>query len=207
MAASRVIPLVCGLRSMGQKIIPALLKVLPREAGPRRFLFVLLAAIALGILAGTLSKSRLPTESSSSVAPADAIEGTTPRSSELAGGAKQGLSSTSFAEMPSLAGIWITLVLFMLLGLGVILLLGRHRRFRPGNGSLHVVDTIPLGARRLVHLIRCGDRKYLIANSEKGINYLATLPSDPLEREVEQEPRKAEGELTFDELLSAGGPR
>ena len=195
---------------MRQKIIPALLKVLPREAGPRRFLLVLVVAIGLGILAGILSQDHLPMQSGSvaeAIPAAVASDLITQEPVDPTAAARDKLSTSSFGSLPSMTGIWVTLVLFMLLGLALILLLGKHRRFRPGNGSLHVVDTIPLGGRRLIHLIRCGDRKYLIGNSEKGINYLATLPSDPLEKEVEQEHRRAEGELTFDELLATGGPR
>jgi len=222
---------------MAQKRIPALLKLFPGGSGARKLGLVLFGAIALGILAGTATlgpsgqkqgrdaealtelpeRSELPPERSElppkrSELPPERSE-LPPERSELP--PDPGPAAAAAAEpllpgltgLPSMTGVWVTLFLFMLVGVGLVVLVTRSRRFRAGNGSLHVVDSISLGGRRLIHLIRCGDRKYLIGNSEKGIQYLASLPTDPLENEIERTLDRREGERTFEELLGQGRER
>ncbi len=113
---------------------------------------------------------------------------------------------------PSLGGLWIAVIVFGAIGLVAVYAIKGGIRFRPSSGVLHVVDTLPLGGRRLIHLVRCGDRKYLIGNSERGIQYLASIPCGPEERDVEERAAAypdsefdADAEPTFAAFLGRGG--
>ena len=108
---------------------------------------------------------------------------------------------------PSLKGLWIGLTLFSVAAVGIIVL-SRRARANDGNGTIHLVDTLGLGGRRMVHLLRVDDRKYLIGNSERGIHFLSSVPQNEIEAEVEELAREAdatEGEAPFAAYLNLGG--
>lgn len=142
-----------------------------RPPGRRARLAVLFTAVALGVAVGT---AFVPT----SRQPARAVERDArpvlPRSELLAGA---DASTTS---------LWTALLVFAVLGTAAVAILARRARMRPSNGTIHVVDTIALGGRRMLHLVRCGDRKYLLGNSERGIHYLASVPPEPHEQYAEE---------------------
>lgn len=109
---------------------------------------------------------------------------------------------------PDFTGLYVAsgaLLLFIFLAMGFA---KKGKATRAGNGTIHLVDTLHLGGGRRVHLLRCDGRKYLIANSERGVAFLASLPQNDVERafdaEVAATPQEGEddpGEAVFDRVL------
>lgn len=161
-------------------------RLLPRHRGTRRLLVVLLVACALGVGLGTVA---LP----DAAAPARAAE--------------RPAATAAASFRPPLQGVWIAGGLLAALILILLVAVRRAGGVRTGNGDLHVVDTLHLGGRRLIHLVRCGDRKYLIGNSERGIHYLSSLPQGAEERELDEgdDLDRPGGETPFSRLLARGG--
>lgn len=138
-------------------------------------------------------------------------------SSTLADGSGAATAETSSATgplgavgslAPDFTGLYVAsgaLLLFIFLAMSFA---KKSKATRAGNGTIHLVDTLHLGGGRRVHLLRCDGRKYLIANSERGVSFLASLPQNEVERafdaEVAATPREGEddpGEAVFDRVL------
>ncbi len=178
---------------MNKLRLPALGAALARARPSRRLGAALGLCCVLGVAAGLAAA---PRGDASARAAADMV---LPQEDAAAAALKD--------LAPSLTGVWVTLGLFVLLGGGLVLLLRGGRRFAAANGVLHVVDTLPLGGRRMIHLIRCDGRKYLIGNSERGIHYLASLPQDAAEREVDDLAADERSEPSFPSFLDGGRRR
>jgi len=160
-----------------------------------RALVLLIAASALGLIAGV---ALMPDDDAN--ATTVVFEPPPPDPSSPSGEAAA--TPTAIPSLaPSLGGLWAVLLVFAGLGVTAIVMARRASKVRSGNGTVHLVDSLSLGGKRMVHLIRCGERKYLIGNSEQGINYLASLPTDAAEQtidtDVELEARPTNGELPF----------
>jgi len=62
------------------------------------------------------------------------------------------------------------------------------RRVLPGRGRhLTVIETVPLGFKRSVSLLRIGDQVLVVGQGEHDLTHLATLPASVLD----EQPRKA----------------
>lgn len=74
------------------------------------------------------------------------------------------------------------------------------RRKRRAGGILQVVETVGLGPRRSLVVVRVGDELLLLGSSEAGIHLVATRPADAI-------PAAAEERSTgrFDDLLARLG--
>lgn len=110
---------------------------------------------------------------------------------------------------PDMRGLYIAGGVLSVFLVGAALLMKRTKGARPGNGSVHLVDTLHLGAGRLVHLVRVDGRKFLLGNSERGVHFLASIPQNEFERSIDasldataDEQKAIEGEPTFDHLLA-----
>ncbi len=110
---------------------------------------------------------------------------------------------------PDMRGLYIAGGVLGVFLAGAALLMKRTKGARPGNGSVHLVDTLHLGAGRLVHLVRVDGRKFLLGNSERGVHFLASIPQNDFERSIDasldataDEEKAIEGEPTFDHLLA-----
>lgn len=101
--------------------------------------------------------------------------------------------------------LWALLLLLSVCAVIAVMVARKARAARDGNGTIHLVDTLLLGGRRMLHLVRVDNRKYLISNSERGIQFLASVPENEVEAEVEELARQAEGEAPFSAYLNLGG--
>lgn len=171
---------------MKTKTVPAAGKIIPVGGKAWSLLLLLAGAIFLGILVGQLADPAEPAAASGidPAEPSGPPSGSNPQSAAR----PADVGAPSFGLDQTFTGVWVVLCAFVVIGVVLVVLLKAGRRLGGGNGALHVVDTLPLSGRRLIHLVRCGDRKYLIGNSEKGIHYLASLPVEPAEREVDENP-------------------
>lgn len=196
-------------------------RVKPAGAQLRRVLLFSAFAALTGVLAGSVaSRERAPTarakaeptlEAPVAATDLDGVAGTADSETGKKTEGPAGLASMRPA-IPTLAPAFegfgtVTVFLVLLLGAS-LLLLKRGARPGPKNGQVRVVDTVPLGGRRLIHLVRCGDRRYLIGNSERGIHFLASVESisdsDAVPAAVESRPDR-EGEESFDDVFQTLG--
>lgn len=107
-----------------------------------------------------------------------------------------------------LTPLWVGLSILVAAAVFLIAVSRRARAIRGGSGAIHVVDTQHLGGRRMVHLLRVDGRKYLIGNSERGIHFLASIPQNELEQEIDEldgGASEAEGETAFSTYLTLSG--
>lgn len=178
---------------MNKLRLPALAAALSRARPSRRLSAVLGLCCVLGVAAGLAA------------APGGGMNARAADDVALPAGDAAAAALQDLA--PPITGVWVTLALLVLLGGALVLLVRGGRRFAPASGALHVVDTLPLGGRRMIHLIRCDGRKYLIGNSERGIQYLASLPQDAAEREVDDLAPCDAGEPSFPSFLDGGRRR
>lgn len=165
----------------------------PRTRAPdRRTLKTILLISGTALLGTTVGVLALPDQQS-----ARAAEPATPKVAGPAGD----LSSLA----PDLAPVWIGLTILCIAAGAVVMITRRTRALRSGNGSIHVVDTQLLGGRRMIHLVRVDGRKYLIGNSERGVHFLASIPQNELEEEVDElteSELQPDGETPFSSYLA-----
>lgn len=105
---------------------------------------------------------------------------------------------------PSLFRMLGAFALVMAVGFGLLWLLRRGIRLGPrGTGAqrkLNVLEVRMLGNRQSLFVVGYQDQRMLLASTPTGVNFLAHLPSAPLEAETSAAP--AEGcSLTFAEAL------
>ncbi len=156
-----------------------------------------LAGVLIGLTGGTTA--------------ANAAGPTTERLADAAG------TTATQAAAPLPAGLDVSwsgvIAVFVILGCALAALAWVARRgvrVKRGNGTLHLVDTLALGPRRLLHVVRVNERLYLVGNSEKGVQYLATLPDAALDRTLGDEPAAevaGDAEPEFAGMLSRAGAR
>lgn len=156
----------------------------------------LTAALVLGVAIGARDR-----DSTASASTATASEPTTEPTRPALG--KR--SNPTLPETPSLTGVWMLLLALAAGGVAVVVAAKRSGLARAGNGQLAVVDSIALGPKRLVHLVRCGDRRFLLASSEAGVSCLATLPQEFHEAEVDAIAQTPDAESEFRRLLEPAG--
>jgi flagellar protein FliO/FliZ len=101
----------------------------------------------------------------------------------------QGLADTS---------TFVSYFLSVLIALGIVLLLawvtirllaGRLGTLGPGGRNIRVIETMPLGAKRSLHIVEVGEKVYLIGCTDGGVTLLAeldraslTIPEKPAPR-------------------------
>jgi flagellar biosynthetic protein FliO len=81
-------------------------------------------------------------------------------------------------------GLVISLVAIALVAGGLAYALRRFgmRRVLPGRGRhLTVIETVPLGFKRSISLLRIGDQLLVVGQGEHDLNHLATLPASVLD--------------------------
>lgn len=164
----------------------------------------LLVALACGIAIGAKDDEPRATATTASADPANASGTPTSETAKPALGKR---TTPTLPETPSLTGVWMLLLALAAGGVAVVMAAKRGGFARAGNGQLAVVDSIALGPKRLVHLIRCGDRKYLVASSESGVQCLATLPQDAHEAEVDVLAETADADSEFRRMLEPAGSK
>lgn len=106
--------------------------------------------------------------------------------------------------------IW-SLFLFLLafgvvIGLLLITLQFLRRQMAPGGGGryLETLDALPLGRERSLHLVRFGEKVYLLGVTGQGIETLATMAREEL-----GPPRDTAGEgfgATLEKVLGSNNP-
>jgi flagellar biogenesis protein FliO len=158
-------------------------------------------AAAVGKIAAATTAPELDaTPDDSSAPPSETVD--PPRES-------LGRDGDAFASLaPDFRGIYVGCGVLAVFVIVAVLLARRGSATRAGNGVIHVVDTLQLGAGRRIHLLRCEGRKYLIANTEKGVAFLASVPQNEVERAFDAEVAascaeqdEAEGEPGFERFL------
>jgi flagellar biogenesis protein FliO len=78
-------------------------------------------------------------------------------------------------------GISLTVIVGLAIGLGVAVKKLGRRRLLPGRGRhLDVIETVPLGFKRAISLIRLGDQVLVVGQGEHELHHLATLPASVL---------------------------
>lgn len=72
---------------------------------------------------------------------------------------------------------FLMLLFVALIGAGAWFLLKKMNNpwLRGKGGHLAVIETLPLGARRSIHLIQAGNKQLLISNSPEGIRLLTDM--------------------------------
>lgn len=81
-------------------------------------------------------------------------------------------------------GLMVSLVAIALVAGGLAYALRRFgmRRVLPGRGRhLTVIETVPLGFKRSVSLLRLGDQVLVVGQGEHDLSHLATLPASVLD--------------------------
>jgi flagellar protein FliO/FliZ len=93
-------------------------------------------------------------------------------------------------ESASIAGALGSVAVATVLVVGLMLALawflrryGRRLHASGGGRHLAVVETLPLGLKRSVSLLRCGDRFLVLGQSEQGLSALAELPASAFAEE------------------------
>ena len=95
-------------------------------------------------------------------------------------GVREGVRDAGSGDLGSLLGD-MTLGLVLVIGLAVLVGMvvrrigRRHGVLRTGGTHMQLVETLPLGFKRAVSMIRVGDRVVLVGTSESGLNQLATF--------------------------------
>lgn len=181
--------------------------------GGKRLVLLLIGACLLGALAGLITSPLESKPAPVAAAPAPPPKAPeTPEAPKPADAPATADSRLISSLKPDLTGVWIALLVFGGLGAAVVFVAKKARLVRPGNGAVHLVDTLALTPGRMVHLVRCDGRKYLLGNSERGIHFLASLPQDAAENEIDERAREArpsalepEGELPFERILAGTG--
>ncbi|MEN6309148.1 MAG: flagellar biosynthetic protein FliO [Anaerohalosphaeraceae bacterium] len=77
-----------------------------------------------------------------------------------------------------LMGQFLVMLLFVaLIGIAAWFLLKKMNNpwLRGKGGHLSVIETLPLGARRSIHLIQAGNKQLLISNSPEGVRLLTDM--------------------------------
>jgi flagellar biogenesis protein FliO len=194
--------------------------------GLLRFAALLVAACMIGALVGLVTEpleqgtARSITDRPASPAASELVSpkpvtlaSITPDAADSAtrtAEAESAESLTREAFAPDLRGLYIAGGGLLAFGAIAMLFARKSRATRPGNGAVHLVDTLSLGAGRRVHLLRVDGRKFLIGNSERGLHFLASVPQNDAERAFdaalgadEAELAAAEGEPTFDRNLTS----
>jgi len=193
------------------------LRVRPAGATLRRLLLFSLLAAAAGILAGTVASVEPSTSASAleqtldaGLERPDAPIGDDERAdaAPLTGHPAPEADTLGIPPLaPAFEGAGTVIFFLGLVLAAALLLVKRGARKRPVSGQVRVVDTVPLGGRRLIHLIRCGDRRYLIGNSERGIHFLASVDSLTEEEggRAESAEDTPEGQPTFEHVFGSIG--
>ena len=85
-------------------------------------------------------------------------------------------------------GISLTVIIALAVGLGLVVKKLGKRRLLPGRGRhLEVIETVPLGFKRAVSLIRLGDQVLVVGQGEHELHHLATLPASVLGHDAQPE--------------------
>lgn len=112
------------------------------------------------------------------------------------GGAAQPQAGSGSVVAKAGLGLLLSLVAIAVIAgvLAVILRKMGMKRVLPGRGRhLTVIETVPLGFKRSVSLLRIGDQVLVVGQGEHDLSHLATLPASILD-----EPTAKKGEPTTD---------
>lgn len=164
----------------------------------------LTAALVLGVAIGSRDRDSTAAASTASTPPASSTQ-TPPTEPTRAPFGKR--STPALPDTPSLSGVWMLLLALAAGGVAIVVAAKRTGLARAGNGQLAVVDSIALGPKRLVHLVRCGDRRYLLASSEAGVSCLASLPQELHEAEMDAVAQGPDADSEFRRMLEPAGSR
>ncbi|MCL4559584.1 MAG: flagellar biosynthetic protein FliO [Chloroflexi bacterium] len=103
--------------------------------------------------------------------------------------------------------VWLAFTVFLRLGVVVLFILGcalAVRRWKGGplksaSRRLKVIETLHLSPRRALHLVRVGDREFLIGATDQSIGMLSEIEGMPMPAPEDRAPAAS---LPFSELLS-----
>ncbi|MDA3959434.1 MAG: flagellar biosynthetic protein FliO [Planctomycetota bacterium] len=117
-------------------------------------------------------------------------------------GVREGVRSSEGDGVGGLVGSMATglvLVIGLAVAAGVVLkrLGGRRRLLGAGGKHLELLETMPLGLKRAVSLIKVGDRVVLVGQSEQGLSQLALLEANVLAVGGSQPPSAGAPEVTM----------
>jgi len=92
--------------------------------------------------------------------------------------------------------IWaFALIALMLVGLTYAVRMVNRGRIVASGGKrlMTIVESIPVSQHSAVHVVKVGDRYYLVGGGSAGVTHIADVPSDVVEPYIETQ-RKALGE-------------
>jgi flagellar biosynthetic protein FliO len=102
--------------------------------------------------------------------------------------------SLQFPLLRTVGGLGLVLCLMVALYFGARKCFPRYFQKAPSEQNLRVLETISMGDRRSIALIQVDDQRFLIGNTQHGINLLTTISgSTPLAPEINEPPRPAQG--------------
>ncbi|MFM2092827.1 MAG: Flagellar biosynthesis protein FliO [Planctomycetota bacterium] len=130
---------------------------------------LLRSATLIGLLLSGLAASEAP------------VAATAPFFSDAEWQSAPTVPATPGAAAPTLATVVVSLVAVAGLAVGLGWLAKRTglRKLIPGSGGhLEVVDRLALGRRRALILVRCGDRLFLVGDSEQGLQGCGEMPME-----------------------------
>jgi flagellar biogenesis protein FliO len=140
------------------------------------------AAVAALLAAACLQARAEPptTQPAPATQPAPTTGAAPAATQPVAGRAEEGTGILKLKEDGSVGAVWqmlaYTLILLVLAAVGIFL----AKRFIPKIGmptgkNVRVLETVHLGSRKTVHLLRVGSRKYLVGSSRERITLLADV--------------------------------
>lgn len=99
-----------------------------------------------------------------------------PRPPAAASSATSAITEPAPAPLEAGPGGWLALGLFFALAAAAVL---ARRRRRPAERRLEVVETVSLGPRRSLLLVRLGGREAVLGASEAGVQLLMSFEAAP----------------------------
>jgi len=175
------------------------------QTAPSRSPLAALATCLIVSFCAHLARAEEPA-TQATTGPAATRTAPTPPDSERVAGRKDDGPLTLRTERSG-GGIWLILAyaLTLLLLAGVAVFVAKRflpRLFPklglPGGKNVSVVETVHLGPRKTVHVLRVGRRKYLVGGTREQLSMLADVTdafeAGSFEKKLRQQEGKAEGD-------------
>lgn len=102
--------------------------------------------------------------------------------------------SFQFPLLRTVGGMGLVLCLMVALYFGARKYFPQYFQKAPSEQNLRILETLSMGDRRSIALIQVADQRFLIGNTQHGINLLTTISgSTPLTPEINESPRPTQG--------------
>ncbi len=101
--------------------------------------------------------------------------------------------SFQFPLLRTVGGLGLVLCLMVALYFGARKYFPQYFQKAPSEQNLKILETLSMGDRRSIALIQVADQRFLIGNTQHGINLLTTISgSTPLTPEINEPPRPSQ---------------